>query len=418
MLLMASHGAIALLCLLLGAHFLLTPARRRAPLLLLGFTYLLYAVQSIFLLLQLSAVELGAANLRPVGAMLLAPASWLFWRLLQRINGDWRWQDALHLLPAALTLLLLLTKSPLRALLDLIILASFTGYLLAILWQLRKGPSALYGLAQDAQVAWRYLVLQALLLGINLLIEVLVWLEVTNDAPLVGGHLANSQVLLPGALLFLLVHIVAVLVALQRSRLLEWLYQLQFAVPISSGPISSGPISSGPISSGHISSISISAEPQQPTTVLAKATADKPAEQNLQASATSSDTADLPADEGGQLDVDGKLATLLQRWLALLQQEQLYTWEYGITLAQAARKLQVPARQLSNAINLHYGASFSVLLNDQRIAHAQKLLLQAPDLAVTEVMAEAGFASKSNFHKEFLRVTGTTPTLFREQGLR
>ena len=402
MLLMASHGAIALLCLLLGAHFLLTPARRRAPLLLLGFTYLLYAVQSIFLLLQLSAVELGAANLRPVGAMLLAPASWLFWRLLQRINGDWRWQDALHLLPAALTLLLLLTKSPLRALLDLIILASFTGYLLAILWQLRKGPSALYGLAQDAQVAWRYLLLQALLLGINLLIEVLVWLEVTSDAPLVGGHLANSQVLLPGSLLFLLVHIVAVLVALQRSRLLEWLYQLQFAVPISSAPISS---------------ISISAEPQQPTTVLAKATADQPAEQNLQASATSSDTADLPADEGGQLDVDGKLATLLQRWLALLQQEQLYTLEYGITLAQAARKLQVPARQLSNAINLHYGASFSVLLNDQRIAHAQKLLLQAPDLAVTEVMAEAGFASKSNFHKEFLRVTGTTPTLFREQGL-
>lgn len=408
MLLMASHGAIALLCLLLGAHFLLTPARRRAPLLLLGFTYLLYAVQSIFLLLQLSAVELGAANLRPVGAMLLAPASWLFWRLLQRVNGDWRWQDAWHLLPAAVTLLLLLTKSPLRALLDLIILASFTGYLLAILWQLRKGPSTLYGLAQDAQVAWRYLLLQALLLGINLLIEVLVWLEVTNDAPLVGGHLANSQVLLPGALLFLLVHMVAVLVALQRSRLLEWLYQQQFTGPIASAPISSEPISS----------ISISAEPQQPTTVLAKATADKPAEQNLQASATSSDTADLPADEGGQLDVDGKLATLLQRWLALLQQEQLYTLEYGITLAQAARKLQVPARQLSNAINLHYGASFSVLLNDQRIAHAQKLLLQAPDLPVTEVMAEAGFASKSNFHKEFLRVSGTTPSLFREQGLR
>lgn len=406
MLLMASHGAIALLCLLLGAHFLLTPARRRAPLLLLGFTYLLYAVQSIFLLLQLSAVELGVTNLRPVGAMLLAPASWLFWRLLQRVNGDWRWQDVLHLLPAALTLLLLLTKSPLRALLDLIILASFTGYLLAILWQLRKGPSALYGLAQDAQVAWRYLLLQALLLGINLLIEVLVWLEVTNDAPLVGGHLANSQVLLPGALLFLLVHMVAVLVALQRSRLLEWLYQLQFAVPIASAPISTGPISSLPIL----------AEPQQPTTVLAKATADGP---DLQRSVTSTsvDAADEQAVEGGALDVDGKLATLLQRWLALLQQEQLYTLEYGITLAQAARKLQVPARQLSNAINLHYGASFSVLLNDQRIAHAQKLLLQAPDLAVTEVMAEAGFASKSNFHKEFLRVTGTTPTLFREQGL-
>ena len=39
MLLMACHGAIALLCLLLGAHFLLTPARRRAPLQLLGFIF-------------------------------------------------------------------------------------------------------------------------------------------------------------------------------------------------------------------------------------------------------------------------------------------------------------------------------------------------------------------------------------------
>ncbi len=404
MLLMVSHGAIALLCLLLALHFLLTPARRRAPLQLLGFTYLLYAVQSSFLLLQLSAVELGAANLRPVGAMLLAPASWLFWRLLQRTNGNWRWQDLVHLVPALLTLLLLVTKSPLRALLDLIILASFSGYLLAILWQLRKGPSALHGLAQDAVVAWRYVLLQALLLGINLLIEVLVWREVHGGLQLTGVHLANSQVLLPGALLFLLVHMVAVLIALQRSRLLEWLYQSQFTTVMPTVY-------------------------QQASTAFDDATPNTAAVLNRQDSAASTSTSvapaapqgadtqatDTQAEEGNSLDVDGKLASLLQRWLALLQQEQLYTLEYGITLAQAARKLQVPARQLSNAINLHYGASFSVLLNEQRIAHAQKLLLQAPDLAVTEVMAEAGFASKSNFHKEFLRVTGTTPTLYREQ---
>jgi AraC-like DNA-binding protein len=412
MLLMVSHGAIALLCLLLALHFLLTPARRRAPLQLLGFTYLLYAVQSSFLLLQLSAVELGAANLRPVGAMLLAPASWLFWRLLQRTNGNWRWQDLVHLVPALLTLLLLVTKSPLRALLDLIILASFSGYLLAILWQLRKGPSALHGLAQDAVVAWRYVLLQALLLGINLLIEVLVWREVHGGLQLTGVHLANSQVLLPGALLFLLVHMVAVLIALQRSRLLEWLYQSQFTTVMPTVY-------------------------QQASTAFDDATPNTAAMLNLQDSAAATSTSvapaapqaaapqaadtqatDTQAEEGNSLDVDGKLALLLQRWLALLQQEQLYTLEYGITLAQAARKLQVPARQLSNAINLHYGASFSVLLNDKRIAHAQRLLVQAPDLPVTEVMAQAGFASKSNFHKEFLRVTGTTPTLYRELGLR
>lgn len=402
MLLLACHGAIALLCLLLGAHFLLTPTRRRAPLQLLGFTYLLYAAQSSFLLMQLSAVDLGITNLRPVGAMLLAPASWLFWRLLQRVNGELRWQDAVHLGPALLTLLLLLSKSPLRALLDLMILLSLAGYLLAILWQLCKGPSVLHGLAQDAVVAWRYVWLQALLLGINLLIEVLVWQEVTSGLQLTGVHLVNSQVLLPGALLFLLVHMMAVLIALQRSRLLEWLYQLQFTAAISP-------------------------ESQQPSIAFVDATSNTVAALNLPDSvastATSVDAADTQAAATqaagcNPLDVDGKLALLLQRWLALLQQEQLFTLEYGITLAQAARKLQVPARQLSNAINLHYGASFSVLLNDQRIAHAQKLLLQTPDLAVTDVMARAGFASKSNFHKEFLRVTGTTPTLYRAQHLR
>lgn len=292
MLLMACHGAIALLCLLLGAHFLLTPARRRAPLQLLGFTYLLYAGQSIFLLLQLSSVELGAANLRPVGAMLLAPASWLFWGFLQRENGNWRWQDAVHLLPALLTLVLLLTKSPLRALLDLIILSSFTGYLLAILWQLRKGPNTLYGLAQDAELAWRYLLLQALLLGINLLIEVLVWLEVTSGAQVVGGHLANSQILLPGALLFLLVHMVAVLLALQRSRLLKWLYQLQFTAPAASTESNASKVIHDEKSSAINLAIIDNARDVVPNDSLP------------------------PAAE--PVDIDGKLAALLNRWLTSL----------------------------------------------------------------------------------------------------
>ena len=116
--------------------------------------------------------------------------------------------------------------------------------------------------------------------------------------------------------------------------------------------------------------------------------------------------------------IDADLATaLFQQWETLVKAENLHKQEFGITLTQAARKLQVPARQLSNAINQLYGQSFSVHLNDLRIQEAQKLLLTQPDMPVIEVMQESGFSSKSNFNKEFLRVMKVSPTAFREASM-
>jgi AraC-like DNA-binding protein len=113
--------------------------------------------------------------------------------------------------------------------------------------------------------------------------------------------------------------------------------------------------------------------------------------------------------------IDTDLASaLFQRWEALVKTENLHKQEFGITLPQAAKKLQVPARQLSNAINQLYGKSFSVHLNDLRIQEAQRLLVQHPEMSVIDVMQESGFSSKSNFNKEFLRVTKVAPTAFRE----
>ena len=116
--------------------------------------------------------------------------------------------------------------------------------------------------------------------------------------------------------------------------------------------------------------------------------------------------------------IDTSLATaLFQKWEALIKAENLHKQEFGITLTQAARKLQVPARQLSNAINQLYGQSFSIHLNDLRIQEAQKLLLAQADMPIIEIMQESGFSSKSNFNKEFLRVMKVSPSVFRETNL-
>lgn len=104
---------------------------------------------------------------------------------------------------------------------------------------------------------------------------------------------------------------------------------------------------------------------------------------------------------------------LFERWQNMVKQEKLFAREFGITLQQAARKLGVPTRHLSNAVNYVYGGSYSQYLNDLRIEEVKFLFTQRPDDAITDIMFDAGFATKSNFNKEFIRVLGMSPSQYR-----
>ncbi|MGY6632550.1 MAG: helix-turn-helix domain-containing protein [Alkalilacustris sp.] len=78
-----------------------------------------------------------------------------------------------------------------------------------------------------------------------------------------------------------------------------------------------------------------------------------------------------------------------------------------LTLAQLSRRLQVPAKRLSEAVNRVTGESISRHVNGHRIRAACAAL--AEGASVTEAMLGAGFATKSNFHREFRRITGQSP---------
>lgn len=106
---------------------------------------------------------------------------------------------------------------------------------------------------------------------------------------------------------------------------------------------------------------------------------------------------------------------LFERWQIQVHEKNLHHTDQGITLARAARMLGVPAKALSQAINSVYGASFSQHLNDIRVSHAKSLLQSQPNLTINEVLLQAGFSTKSHFHREFTRVTGSTPSAYREQ---
>ena len=109
--------------------------------------------------------------------------------------------------------------------------------------------------------------------------------------------------------------------------------------------------------------------------------------------------------------VDEEAQQLMPQLQALVQQQGLYK-DPELNLQRLARKCGVPARRVSRAINLVTGQNVSQWVNEQRINAACELL-EASDLSVTSVMEAVGFMTKSNFNREFKRVTGTTPSAWR-----
>ncbi|MEP7172977.1 MAG: helix-turn-helix domain-containing protein [Aestuariivirga sp.] len=83
-----------------------------------------------------------------------------------------------------------------------------------------------------------------------------------------------------------------------------------------------------------------------------------------------------------------------------------------LTLARLSRRLLVPAKQLSAAINRVKGENVSRYINRHRIDHASGMILGGR--SVTEAMLSSGFNTKSNFNREFLRVKGENPSKWVE----
>ncbi|TCN29538.1 helix-turn-helix domain-containing protein [Sinorhizobium americanum] len=94
--------------------------------------------------------------------------------------------------------------------------------------------------------------------------------------------------------------------------------------------------------------------------------------------------------------------------------EQRLSRDDNLTLSRLARRAGVPARQISGAVNRLARKNVSQYINDFRIAEACRLLRES-DMSVTAAMLESGFQTKSNFNREFRRVTSLSPASWREQ---
>jgi AraC-like DNA-binding protein len=103
----------------------------------------------------------------------------------------------------------------------------------------------------------------------------------------------------------------------------------------------------------------------------------------------------------------------LSRIETALEENGLYRSE-DLSLAKLARRARLPAREVSAAINRATGLNVSQFVNDRRLAEACRLLRET-ERTVIQIMLDVGFSTKSNFNREFRRVTGMSPKQWRAE---
>ena len=100
---------------------------------------------------------------------------------------------------------------------------------------------------------------------------------------------------------------------------------------------------------------------------------------------------------------------------ALTIQQTCYR-DNKLTIGQLAEQLDVSINTLSQVINSEFGINFNEYINRYRIQEAQQLLREkAPQQGlILAIGLTVGFNSSATFYSKFKKLTGTTPSEYRQ----
>ena len=325
---------------------------------LFGWLVAVCAVQAFLSGLHWGVGWQSARLLQPIIAAVLPALAFVAFRELRRGHAATPSELLLHLVPAALVLgLVALWRWPI----DIVLFGIYLGYGVALLHAARRGADSLIATRiGDSATAHKALVAIALLLILTAFVDAGV------SFALVFGDARQATAILTGASVLWLAAAGYAATMADASR--------PDADPIEDGFKAGGP--SGVISAPY--------PPKEAGSTVAPPVAKEIADED---------------------------AVILRRIDALMAEQRLYR-DPDLTLERLARRAGIPARKISGAINRIHHRNVSQVINEYRIDDAKRRLLSSAD-PITSIMMEAGFGTKSNFHREFQRVTGMTPRAYR-----
>ena len=353
LLLVNLNTVVAVLCLLMALHLLFQKTSRQLATQLLGACFLILAIHALLLGVNLNnGSNLLFAALQPTMPVMFGPLAYLMFKSAFQINWRLKLASMLHLAPATMVFVLMLSEQG-SLVADLAILLSLLAYALVLShlsWQkksiLQAEPEKAALSAQEFDKTIYFWLL---------VFSTYSWLVFTGDVLIVfeigaGTSALQSIALLVTIVFKLLIISFTIFLALQKSPLFDWLYE-----PLST-------------------SIEKNVEPEK-------------------------------------LRV---FQTIICTFEKLTEDPTSFTQEVSSLKAMADR-LGVTARIFSNAINHHYGESYTKRMNRLRVSYAEKLLIEQPQISIMEVMYNSGFQTKSSFNKEFKVLTNLSPSEYREK---
>ncbi|SEL30029.1 helix-turn-helix domain-containing protein [Parapedobacter koreensis] len=116
--------------------------------------------------------------------------------------------------------------------------------------------------------------------------------------------------------------------------------------------------------------------------------------------------------KNSNLSADDKvrIADLLSR---LMEEGKLFT-SGDISLAKLAAEIRSTPHVVSQVINEKFDKSFFEWIGEYRIAESKVLLKQHPNYKIEEIADRVGYSSKSSFNTAFKKITGMTPSQYRQ----
>ena len=110
------------------------------------------------------------------------------------------------------------------------------------------------------------------------------------------------------------------------------------------------------------------------------------------------------------------VATLVDEIVRLLEEQQIFK-SPELDLKRLSERLKTPAYLVTRAINEGLGVNFNDLINRYRVEEVKSLLKadHCKRFTLLAVAFDAGFSSKTTFNTVFKKMTGLTPSSYRDQ---
>ncbi|MFW5861689.1 MAG: helix-turn-helix domain-containing protein [Spirochaetota bacterium] len=105
---------------------------------------------------------------------------------------------------------------------------------------------------------------------------------------------------------------------------------------------------------------------------------------------------------------------ILKKLHSLMEEEELYKDE-TLSIKSLSEKLAIEPYQLSEVLNARLNKNFNTYINEYRVEEAKRLLLEDISQSVTSISYSVGFNSASSFYDWFMKMSGYTPTKYRNK---